>query len=55
MLARAEAEKVEIKPKTLNLHQFCDRILEEVKTERTRKLRDFLSLPRQSQRGDLFR
>ncbi len=34
-LSRAEAEKLELKPKTLNLGQFCQQILEEVQTERT--------------------
>lgn len=34
ILARAEAEKLELKPKTLNLKQFCQQILEEIKTER---------------------
>ncbi len=33
-LARAEAEKLELKPKKLNLEQFCQQILEEIKTER---------------------
>ena len=34
ILARAEAAKLELKPKTLNLEQFCQQILEEIKTER---------------------
>jgi PAS domain S-box-containing protein len=33
ILARAEAEKLELKPKTLNLKQFCQQILEEIQTE----------------------
>ncbi len=34
MLARAEAEKLELNPKTLNLEQFCRQIVEEINTER---------------------
>lgn len=33
ILARAEAEKLEVKPKTFNLEQFCQQIIEEIKTE----------------------
>lgn len=34
-LARAEAEKLELKPKKLNLEQFCQQIIEEINTERS--------------------
>ncbi|GAB4537568.1 MAG: hypothetical protein Tsb0014_26450 [Pleurocapsa sp.] len=34
ILARAEAEKLELKPAKINLEQFCLQILEEIKTER---------------------
>jgi PAS domain S-box-containing protein len=34
MLARAEARKLEFKPKTLNLQQFCQQILEEIETDK---------------------
>ena len=34
VFARAEAQKLELKPTTINLQQFCQQILEEIKTER---------------------
>ena len=36
ILARAEVEQLELKPRKIKLEQFCQQILEEIKTERPR-------------------